>query len=169
MLLNQREAVKPGAFYGTIIGDWRREGIYTSYQAEAIARMPAEELAAVIIKQQHNCQSDSKSYGRMKFPFIQHEYVIVWQKKSVPMLHFFRNLCCQQYNRLTGTWKNIVRSVLASLGGEAKLADIYDAVAKSAPEKLAATGTWKEKIRQTLNQNPQLFRSSERGVWAVAA
>jgi hypothetical protein len=52
VLLNQRDATKPQGFYGTIIGDYRKNGVYTSYQAEMIARMPSDELAAVIIKQQ---------------------------------------------------------------------------------------------------------------------
>ena len=42
----------------------------TSYQAEMIARMPSNELAAVIIKMQHNCLSDRKTYGRMKLPML---------------------------------------------------------------------------------------------------
>lgn len=168
VLLNQREATNPGGFYGAIIGDWRRGGIYTSYQAEMIARMPKSELAAVLIKQQHNCQSDTKSYGKMKLPYILHEYVLLWQKKAVPVLVVLDALARQQYARLTGTWKNIVKTVLSQLGGEADLGSLYDAVAKSAPEKLAQSNTWKDKIRQVLNQNPQMFRPVERGVWAIA-
>lgn len=30
VLLNQRDATLPGGYYGTIIGDWRRDGVYTS-------------------------------------------------------------------------------------------------------------------------------------------
>lgn len=41
-MLNQREATLPGGYYGCIIGDWRRNGVYTSYQAEIIARLPAQ-------------------------------------------------------------------------------------------------------------------------------
>lgn len=168
VLLNQREATLPGGYYGTIIGDWRRNGIYTSYQAEMIARMPSDELAAVIIKAQHNCHSSTKSYGKLKFPFIQHEYVIIWQRKSAPLLVLLGKIAKQQYARLTGTWNNIVKSVLISLGGQAPLTNIYDAVAKAAPEKLASNSTWREKVRQTLNQNPSMFTSLERGVWAIA-
>jgi two-component system sensor histidine kinase ChvG len=58
--LNQREATKAGGLYGTIIGDYRRQGRYTSYQAECISRMPSDELAAVIIKAQHNVLASSQ-------------------------------------------------------------------------------------------------------------
>lgn len=168
VLLNQREATSANGYYGTIVGDWRRNGVYTSYQAEMIARMPRDELAAVIIKAQHNCQSDGKQYGRMKLPFILHEYVLIWQKKAAPMLVLLGQLARQQHARLVGTWKNIVKAVLVQLGGSADLATVYETVAKAAPQKLAENNNWREKIRQTLNQNPQMFTSVQRGTWAIA-
>lgn len=168
VLLNQREATKANGYYATIIGDWRRNGVYTSYQAEMIARMPKDELAAVLIKEQHNCRSDSTSYAMMKMPFILHEYVLIWQKKAVTVLVMLGNLARQQYARLTGTWKNIVKAVLVQLGGTATLRDIYDAVAKAAPEKLAQSNTWQDKIRQVLNQHPEMFKPVQRGTWAIA-
>lgn len=169
VLLNQREATKAGGRYGTIIGDWRRNGVYTSYQAECVARMPKDELAAVLIKAQHNCHSDAKRYGRMALPCITHEYILLWQKKALPVMVLLRNLALEQQTRLSGTWKNIVKSVLVALGGQADLATIYGAVAANAPEKLTTNSCWKEKIRQTLNQNPTLFSSSNRGEWGLAA
>lgn len=168
VLLNQRDATMPGGHYGTIIGDWRRDGVYTSYQAEMIARMPKDELAAVLIKEQHNCMSSSKQYGKMKLPFILHEYVILWKRKAVPVLVMLGALAKQQYARLTGTWKNIVKTVLISLGGKADLATLYEAVAKAAPDRLAQSNTWRDKIRQVLNQNPDLFEPVARGVWKIA-
>lgn len=104
----------------------------------------------------------------MRLPLILHEYILLWQKKAAPILVVLGNLAKQQYQRLSGTWRNIVRLVLAQLGGSADLATLYAAVAKAAPDKLASNTTWKEKIRQTLNQNPQLFKSVERGAWAIA-
>jgi hypothetical protein len=168
VLLNQRDATLNGGYYGTIIGDWRHNGQYVSYQAEMIARMPRDELAAVLIKQQHNCTSDRTQYRAMRLPFILHEYILLWKKKAVPVLVFLCDLAKQQYARLTGTWKSIVHAVLTQLGGQAELATIYDAVSKAAPEKLAANASWREKIRQTLNSNATLFRPIERGVWALA-
>jgi hypothetical protein len=79
-ILNQRKATAPGGFYAIIIGDVRRRGRYSSYQAEAIARMPKEELRAVLIKAQHNMVSNQVCYAPMKFPKIMHEYVVLWQR-----------------------------------------------------------------------------------------
>ncbi len=168
VLLNQREATKAGGFYGTIIGDWRRDGIYTSYQAEMIARMPRDELAAVLIKAQHNTMSSTKSYGRMRLPFILHEYVLLWQKRGSGLLVLLHNLARDQYRRLTGTWKNIVKLALVQLGGQSDLAALYRLIGEQAADRLKTNPHWKDKVRQTLNSNPDLFRPCERGVWSIA-
>lgn len=170
-LMNQREATIPGGYYGTIIGDKRRNGKYVSYQAEAIARMPASELAAVLIKQQHNVVSDTRTYRAMAMPRISHEYILLWQvpKTITSFLSDLAVMAQQQSARLASTWKAIVRNVLISLGGNASLTQIYEKVAQNAPERLAANSNWQAKVRQTLNQNDTIFAPVERGVWALAA
>lgn len=168
VLLNQRDATRAGGYYATLVGDWRRGGQYTSYQAEIIARMPRNELAAVLIKQQHNSKSDFRTYRPMALPRIAHEYLVLFRKSATPVLVLLSNMARDQQARLSGTWKNIVRCVLASLGGKAPLATIYGHIADGAPEKLAANPHWKDKVRQVLNQHPQLFASEQRGEWALA-
>lgn len=166
-LLNQRSATKPGGMYGMLIGDLRSKGKYVSYQAEAIARMPADELAAVIIKAQHNCVSDSRSY-QLKHPRIMHEYILLWQKPKV-MMAFLTDLAVmakQHASRLKSTWKAIVYQAMVQLGGKAKLQDIYRVIANGAPDKLIANDNWQAKIRQTL-QLDKAFGSNERGVWQL--
>jgi hypothetical protein len=69
------------AFYGAIIGDVRRGGGYSSYQADLIVRMPKKELQAVLIKQQHNVTSNGRDYP-LRMPRIMHEYVILWQRRQ---------------------------------------------------------------------------------------
>lgn len=170
-LMNQRDATKGGGYYGTIIGDWRRNGVYTSYQAECIARMPAQELAAVLIKVQHNTLSDAKSYPGMKLPRILHEYIILWNKPKqiMSVLGDLSRMASQQQERLQSTWRVVVRSVLCTLGGEAELDAIYARVSQNAPEKLKSNPNWKAKIRQVLNQHPAEYKSDVRGVWKLAA
>jgi hypothetical protein len=79
-LANQRYATRLGGFYGLLIGDVRRSGRYSSYQADILARMPRQELRAVLIKAQHNVRSDQVRYERLPLPRIQHEYIVLWQK-----------------------------------------------------------------------------------------
>src|SRR6516225_11116941 len=38
-LKNQRDATRAGGYYGAIIGDVRKRGVYSSYQADLIVRM----------------------------------------------------------------------------------------------------------------------------------
>ena len=165
-MMNQREATVHGGLYGCIIGDWRRNGVYSSYQAEIIARCPSDELAAVLIKAQHNTLSGKKSYGRMEFPFIQHEYILLFKRKSRTLLATLGLMATQAYNRVQGTWRNVVRVALMRLGGTAPLQKIYEMV-RSATDKVGANPSWQAKVRQTLQLHAD-FVSVERGVWALA-
>ncbi|QXW20350.1 hypothetical protein KXJ72_17440 (plasmid) [Comamonas aquatica] len=167
VLLNQRDSTLPGKYYGTIIGDYRKNGRYVSYQAEMISRMPSSELAAVIIKAQHNCMSDAKTYANMKLPRIVHEYILLWQKKSMPVLVMLGNIAREQAERLKGTWRSVIGLVLQRLGGKASLQEIYAEVATAAPEKCVQNPSWQAKVRQVLNSTGS-FASSERGVWQFA-
>lgn len=59
-----------------------------------------------------------------------------------------------------GTWREVVRLALESLGGAASLAAIYDRVM---PERRVSPH-WQPKVRQILQLH---FRSIERGRWAL--
>ena len=167
VMLNMRTATRPGGYYGALIGDYRRNGQYTSYQSEIITRMPSDELAAVVIKAQHNCMSDSRTYAAMALPRILHEYLVLFRKKARPILVLLSTMAREQQARMSGTWRNIVRCTLLSLGGSAPLAAIYEKVADSASEKLAANPHWRDKVRQVLNSSPTLFSPVRRGEWAL--
>lgn len=104
----------------------------------------------------------------MALPRILHAYLLLFRKKARPVLILLSTMAREQQARMSGTWKNVVRAVLMSLGGVAPLNTIYDKVAAAAPEKLSANPHWREKIRQTLNSNAHLFSSVRRGEWTLA-
>lgn len=172
-LLNQRDATLPGGYYATLIGDQRRNGKYYSYQAEFIARMPADELKGVIIKAQHNCVSDRKQYnGRIAsgMPRISHEYMIVWQRPSatsVTVLETLSNIARAAQARVQSTWRSIVRQAMVSLGGEATLTELYAKVSGVAADRVETNKNWQAKIRQVL-QTAGCFSQVERGRWSLA-
>jgi len=170
-LLNQRDATRPGGHYATLIGDQRRAGKYYSYQAEFIARMPADELKGVIVKAQHNCVSDRQSYRGIAsgMPRIMHEYLLVWQRPEAPttVLITLKKLANQAQARLTSTWKSIVRQAMVSLGGEAQLKDLYEKISGVAGDRIEANVNWQAKVRQVL-QRAGCFFQVERGRWALA-
>jgi len=62
-----------------LIGDVRRKGRYTPIVKD-ILNFPCGEIRSIIIKVQHNCTSDRKTYGRMGDVPIRHEYCIVFKK-----------------------------------------------------------------------------------------
>lgn len=169
VLMNQREATKAGGYYGILIGDLRKEGRYVSYQAEAISRMPANELASVAIKTQHNTMSGRNTYSNMKHFAIVHEYLILWQKPKAPLslLVDLSAMAHKQAKRLQGVWKVIVVHAMMALGGKASLNDLYQKIADDAPDKLKSNENWQAKVRQILQVTPK-FCSVERGVWAFA-
>ena len=168
VLLNQREATRPGGVYGTLTGDIRKDGRYTSLQAEYIARMPKNELKAILIKTQHNTVSGRKSYGKMRYPFIQHEYILLWERARAGTYQVLAAITRQNDRHVKGTWRAIIRHALTTLGGEAPLERIYRAVADTAPSsRLAANENWQAKVRQVLQRHRD-FANRDRGVWALA-
>jgi hypothetical protein len=171
-MLNMRDAVRPGGYFGIVIGDQRKKGKYVSYQAECIARMPRNELKAVLIKAQHNVQSNAKNYGQIGLPRIMHEYILLWQRPESQCLQSLfaalSGIAHESQRRLRGTWKSIVQQVLVTLGGRANTQDILAAVLATADEqKLAANNNLQDKIRQTLGMHPDTFAGGD-GVWELA-
>ncbi len=166
-LLNQRHATRPGGHYGVLIGDLRRKGRYYSFQAELIARLPADELVAVLVKVQHNVSSNKTAY-RLRYPRIMHEYALLWRKEDRSTYQVIGAMAFPQKRRLEGAWRALVRQAMVEHGGRAALADLYRALEEGAPDKVRNNPNWKAKIRQVLQRHGD-FRPLARGVWALAA
>jgi len=163
MLLNQREATCLGGHYATLIGDLRSKGMFRSFQADYIGMMPKSELVSVVIKTQHNCVSDNRTYTGSFIP-IMHEYLLVWKKTASTLVQISLESLIDIKRQTAMTWRNLVQMALIKLGGRAVLSDIYDYVKKDAGEKVAANSHWMAKIRQTLQLH---FESVKRGFWAL--
>ncbi len=170
-LLNQRNATSGNGHYGMIMGDMRKNGEYHCFSAEMIARMPKSELASVIIKTQHNTVSGHESYSKMKYPFILHEYIILWKKspRITSILTALSDMARSAQSRVTGTWKAVVQEAFIETGKRRiDLSDLYGVVSHFAPEKAAANENWKAKVRQTLQLDPR-YHNVEPGIWELAA
>ena len=157
-LVNQRQAVKGGGWYGTIVGDLRRQGQYYSIQAEIQARMDRTEYKATLIKEQHNVFSGGKEYAGLRMPRIMHEYILLWQKKEPGMMI---RVVEQNERRLKDTWNVIVKYALMTLRGEGELKDIYSVVERSAPEKVKGNPHWEEKVRQVVQKSNAIERTGK--------
>lgn len=77
-----RRARAPGGRLVVLIGDVRRQGRYTAIIKDVL-NFPHGEIRSAIIKVQHNCTSDRKSYGKMEDVPIRHEYCVVWRKTAM--------------------------------------------------------------------------------------
>lgn len=103
----------------------------------------------------------------MRFPPIQHEYVILFTPKAKTTYHLLGCMAKEQAARLQGTWRAVIRSVMIFLGGSATLERMYEFVAEGCPEKIKANPSWKAKVRQVLNSSGE-YEPLDRGVWKLS-
>lgn len=76
------QTLRPGGIMAILIGDKRRAGQYYALFRSLLINPNIGQLRAIIIKVQHHCLSDRKSYHSQN-PFlipIKHEYCMVFQK-----------------------------------------------------------------------------------------
>ena len=72
-----------------LVGDVRRRGVYTPIMRDVLSlEGQLGQLRSIIIKAQHNCVSDRKSYGKLEDVLIKHEYCVIFKKpqKTQPLL-----------------------------------------------------------------------------------
>ncbi|MFK5893605.1 MAG: hypothetical protein QM504_10325 [Pseudomonadota bacterium] len=163
MLMNQREATKTNGIYCSLIGDLRKNGAFYSFQSDFINMMPKDELISVTIKMQHNCLSDGRVYQGSFIP-INHEYLVVWRRKSKSMFLVSMQRAISLKNQIASTWRTAIRIAMMHLKGSGCLADIYKNVEDVAVDLIANNPHWKAKIRQILQKH---YTNVKRGVWAV--
>ena len=151
--------------YSVLIGDIRKNGVYTSIQADLIQLAPGE-LDGIVIKAQHNCVSDRRDYGNSKFIPIRHEYLINFRKSRTVFGIVDTSLAVSKRleNLADANWKAVVEYALNRLDGKAELSEIYSVIAQDAPERIAPRPNWQARVRAVLQKH---FHNAERGVWAI--
>lgn len=162
---NIYESVAPRGHYSILIGDIRKNGVYTSIQADLLQLAPGL-LDGIIIKQQFNCLSERKTYTNQNFVPIGHEYLLNFRKDLTVfgMIDTTLNVSRKLQMLSNANWKAVVQSAVSILGGKAKLAEIYEVIEKTSPEKTALRPNWQARVRATLQS---FFTPVERGVWAM--
>lgn len=162
-MMKQFCALEQGGRMAVLVGDIKKKGKLFSMLFELTKPGVLEN---VIIKAQHNCMSDQRVYSGRFIPIV-HEYVLLVRKDAplaVPLLMTYR--VQSDIRDMPGpTWRDIVAGVLETCRGSASLEEIYRQVE---PHKRAQSQQWwKEKVRQTLQINPQTFEHMGRGVWRL--
>lgn len=165
-LFNIYEATRSQGVYTILIGDLRRNGQYFSIQADIIKMAPGK-LEGVLIKEQHNCVSDSRVYSGRFIP-IAHEYLLSFGKPG--MVFGLLDATLDVSRRLKvlsdAAWDALIETALRRLGGEADLQDIYKVIEETVDDATASRPNWQAKVRQRLHFRHQ---NTRRGRWAIAA
>lgn len=88
--------------------------------------------------------------------------------EPTPMPHEQRTIRRAADGRPTARppWRQLVREALVRAGGNAPLQAIYAALERQVP-KDSLTPTWKAKVRQQLQLDPQTTNSG-RGMWSLS-
>ncbi len=166
-LKNIYRALKRGGVHGVLIGDWKRNGEYHPLGMDLRLIAPGR-IEGVAIKAQHNCMSDSRSYGGKKLCRIAHEYLVWWRRTDqfFAMVDAALDISNRLRQAADANWKAVCREAVNRLGGKADLDSIYSAIEESAPQKTTKRPNWKARVRATLQE---IGQSVERGVWSLAA
>jgi hypothetical protein len=165
-LNNCYRGLRRGGHYSLLIGDVRKNGDYFCLAAD-IRQLAPGVLKDVLVKTQHNCVSDSRSYSG-KFIQIAHEFVLSFAKEGFVFGMIDTALATSQRLQMlsNANWRALTEGALRQLGGKASLQEIYEIIEKSATKKTEGRPNWTAKVRQILHLHAL---NVERGVWALKA
>lgn len=124
-------------------------------------------LEQIVIKEQINCMSDNKQYSNNNFIRIAHEYCLIL-KKELPLMFDFTTIkkgTVDLRNCTNITWKDLIASIMESIGGIIELSIIYDRL--KGYKKTSNNSDWKAKVRQTLQIYPKVFKNISKGQWSL--
>lgn len=165
IIMKYYSSMDTGSHLSILMGDVRRNGLHSMFTDI----VKPGELEQIIIKAQHNCVSDGRTYQSKNFVPIVHEYIMVLKKISPYIIDF---QLPQKYkldirDSKKATWKDVVFAVLKKIGREASLEEIYREIFDHAKCKTLSNSNWQAKVRQTL-QTSSVFVHVSTGVWKVS-
>ena len=164
-MMKQFSALEKGGRMAVLMGDIKKKGKLYSMIAEIVKPGTLENI---IIKAQHNCFSDSVEYSGKFIPIL-HEYVMIVRKDNPMLIPVIMTKTSEMDIRdMPGaTWRDVVAAVLEECSGAVSLTYLYEQIEPH--KKAQANKWWKEKIRQTLQCNPEHFNHDGRGLWSLRA
>ena len=162
-MMKQFASLEKGGRMAVLMGDIKKRGKLYSMLAEIIKPGTLENI---IIKAQHNCFSDNTNYSGSFIPIL-HEYVMIVRKDTpllVPVI-VAKEIKADIRDMAGATWRDVVAAVLEECTEAVTLTYLYEQIE---PHKKAQNNKhWREKIRQTLQINPNHFHHTDRGMWVL--
>jgi len=162
-MMKQFCALDKGGRMAVLVGDIKKKGKLLSMLFELTKPGTLEN---VIIKAQHNCVSDRRTYSGKFIPIV-HEYLLLLRKDEplqYPLLMTYR-LNGDIRNMPGATWRDILADAMDSFQNAVGLEQIYDQVGRY--DRAQHQQFWKDKVRQTLHCYPSIFTSPRRGMWML--
>lgn len=160
-LMNIHDACKQGGHYGVLMGNLRSKGNYYNLSS-LVERVAPGRLVDEIIKIQHNCTSDTRTYAK-PIVRIAHEKLLVFKRANDGSIFYLGAVLKRTSNLVSATWKTVVRRILQ--GKTMSLDAIYKEVDPIASQR--ANQHWQAKVRQVL-QDSRYFDRVETGVYKLA-
>ena len=162
--LKQFAALEKGGRMFVLMGDMKRKGKLFSMLADICKPGLLEQI---IIKAQHNCWSDGVTYSNNNFVPIVHEYLMVVKKEDslyIPVSYSVRKTLDIRDSQ-TVSWRDVLYAVLEKSGCAMSLESLYQEM--DGKKKTLSNPHWKEKIRQTM-QNEKYFIRVSKGCYTLA-
>lgn len=167
IIMKYYAAMAPGSYMSILMGDVRRNGKCYSMLNDMVK---PGELQQIIIKGQHNCVSNGRTYSNSNFVPIEHEYLYVLKKV---MDAYYINFVLPTKNEMdirdskTATWCDVFHAVLHKMGGKAHYTEIVKQV--EGHKKAEGNNNLDAKARQVLRQYPKVFKACGDGYYQLAA
>lgn len=162
-MMKQFSALERGGRMAVLMGDIKKKGQLYSMLAEIVKPGTLENI---IIKAQHNCFSDKIQYSGSFIPIL-HEYVMIVRKDDAilyPIL-FSEKKQVDVRDMPGATWRDVVAAVLEQCDEAVPLTYLYEQI--ESHQRAKNHKWWKEKIRQTLQYNPEHFLHVGPGLWSL--
>lgn len=174
-LLKFYQAMEDKARMCILVGDIKRNGICHSMIRDLAS---VGTLENIVIKAQHNCVSDSKTYANNNFIPIIHEYIMII-KKQEQYIKDFMNI---QYKEMTEksenlyisddvTWSVLIKAAMKNIerkkdSKNITIGEIAEEIRNT--KKAEKNKYYTEKVRQVLREHNGIFKLVERGVYRVS-
>lgn len=159
----QFASLEKGGRMFVLMGDIKKKGKLYSMLCD-IAKPGT--LEQIVIKMQHNCMSDSRSYAGRFIPIV-HEYLMI-VRKDASLIYEIQVPAYRKFDMRdseSATWRDVIAALMEDKG-DMTLTEIYHEM--EGHKKCQKNPHWKEKIRQVLRTH-DCFVPRQRGVYAMAS
>lgn len=159
-------ALRDNGMLAILVGDIRSKGTLYSMQDDM---MKIGKYESFIVKAQHNCISDNRSYNKPFIPIVT-EYLMLFRKVAGFMVSFTKTVRGEVDIRKSTdasiTWNTLIRTTMENMGGTATLKQLYCALEKH--PKSQKNKNYDARIRATIYQNTKDFVKCDSGKYKLS-